>query len=215
MSPVAQLPAATTHSYSPLAALSLQPALRSSHCVLAFLLLLACLLTPSLVSEDGSVRPDVDEQCVRPAANTSYVPVVASADCQWMTIDEQRVSFSYQYNSSDFSLSFWLNPSTLCTGGDHWAITAAHKGSSCAVATYHDDGNNVLFYASIRCSAYWPAQDEHVPGLDELQQAAMDNVKQAERLPQDLLHTLSGLLPNVKHSALHRLVRKVGLHNEQ
>ena len=100
------------------------------------------------------------------------------------------------------------HPTIACGGKPDWSLTALFQPSTtCPAATYHDANNIVLFYAKIFCYSFWPTDGQPQEGVEGLQKMARTSVE--EKIPQQLLHTLSGLLSEVKNSAVHRLAQKI------
>ena len=192
--------------------------MRSSSFIVLFLsFLVLCVVSPFLVSADGAIQPFIDQYCDSAVANATLIPVVSAPGCQWMTINDMAVSFSYQCNAyANFSLAFYVNSSVYCGGEPDWSITSTSLSSSCSVATYDDPSNHVLFYASVSCSANWPAHPQLEDGVDKLQNVERNNVQRAHGLPQQLnLTELSNALPNVKDSALQRMMHLIQQHKKQ
>ena len=177
--------------------------------VLCMFLFVVCSVVIGRVSADGSIQPFMDSECQSPLANATNIPMVSSPDCQWLTVDNTQISFSYQcYNgqSGNFSLVLWTNASAPCNGLADFEITAsfAAQGQGCAVADYEDANNNVHFYGQIYCYATWPPA---IAGAGTVAEVAWRGVEQTARAQKDMVHTLAALVPQGTNSAIHRLAQ--------
>ena len=170
------------------------------------LVLVACMSLSGMrgVSADGSIQPFKDNQCQTAAANVTLIPIVSWPGCQWVTVHDTLIAFSYlcypgQYGN--FSMSFWTNSSIddPCYGTQDFSINSqfGEYGYNCATANYQDANTNVAFYAELQCYASWS-------------EAAPEQVtEQSATAPESLLHALTSLIPQTKSSAIHRLARQI------
>ena len=196
--------------------------MRSTLIAAVLVAFVAALLSPLSVTADGSIQPFRDSNCLNPIGNVTYLSIATSSQCQWITVDGQRVSFSYQCQSgtySNFSLVVWANTSGAvnpCEGQPIWSVQFVDMPvSGCPEAIYSDQHTKVAFNAHLYCEASAPSKS-HSAGLEGLAPTLQANVVALQAIPQEIKRAVAsnlGQLPeptsNVNSKTSHRLTRNI------